>query len=131
MIDILQEEHAKGAFGAILHCFSSGARLAQVGIDLGFYLSFSGIITFRRSEELRTIAANAPLDRLLVETDAPYLAPEPFRGKPNEPAYVTRTAAVLATVKGIDMTELAEATTANAMRVFPRMAAFIREAETA
>ncbi len=124
MIEILSEEHARGAFGAILHCFSSGAELAQTGLDLGFYLSFSGIITFRRSEELRAIAAAAPLNRLLVETDAPYLAPEPFRGKPNEPSYVTRTAEVLATAKGVSIAEIAEATTANALRVFPRMASF-------
>ena len=124
MISILSEEHARGVFGAILHCFSSGPELAQTGLDLGFYLSFSGIITFKRSEELRAIAASAPLDRLLVETDAPYLAPEPFRGKPNEPAYVTRTAEVLARVKGVSASGLAEATTANALRVFPRMAAF-------
>jgi TatD DNase family protein len=131
MIDILVSEHAKGSFGAILHCFSSGAELARVGLDLGFYLSFSGIITFRRSEELRAIAAAAPLDRLLVETDAPYLAPEPFRGKPNEPSYVTRTAAVLAGVKGLSAEELAVATTANAERALPRLAAFVRAAAIA
>lgn len=131
MIDILGEEHAKGAFGAILHCFSSGAELASVGLQLGFYLSFSGIITFKRSEELRAIAAATPLDRLLVETDAPYLAPDPYRGKPNEPSYVTRTAAVLAGVKGVSPDELAIATTANAERVFPRMAAFARAAAIA
>ncbi len=124
MMAILSEEHARGAFGAILHCFSSGAELARVGLELGFYLSFSGIITFKRSEELRAIAAAAPLERLLVETDAPYLAPEPFRGKPNEPSYVTRTAEVLAKVKGVSASELAAATTANALKVFPRMAAF-------
>lgn len=131
MMDILSAEHAKGAFGAILHCFSSGAELARLGLSLGFYLSFSGIITFKRSEELRAIAAAAPLDRLLVETDAPYLAPEPYRGKPNEPSYVTRTAAVLASVKGITLDELAAATTENAERVFPRMAAFIRNTAAA
>lgn len=129
MIDILTKEHAKGAFGAILHCFSSGAELARVGLALGFYLSFSGIITFKRSEELRVIAAAAPLDRLLVETDAPYLAPEPYRGRPNEPSYVTRTAVALATVKGISADDLAAATTANAERVFARMAAFACEPE--
>ncbi|MGL4438233.1 MAG: TatD family hydrolase [Bosea sp. (in: a-proteobacteria)] len=131
MIDILTEEHANGAFGAILHCFSSGAELARIGLELGFYLSFSGIITFKRSEELRAIAADAPLERLLVETDAPYLAPEPYRGRPNEPSYVTRTAAVLASVKGVTEAELAAATTANAERVFPRMTAFFRETAAA
>jgi TatD DNase family protein len=127
MIDILREEHARGAFGAILHCFSSGAELARAGVELGFYLSFSGMITFKRSTELREIAAATPLDRLLVETDAPYLAPEPFRGKPNEPAYVVRTAEVLARVKEISPAELASATSANAERVFSRMAAFTRD----
>lgn len=131
MIDILTTEHVRGAFGAILHCFSSGPELARVGIELGFYLSFSGIITFKRSEELRAIAAAAPLDRLLVETDAPYLAPEPFRGKPNEPSYVTRTAAVLAGIKGISCEDIAVATTANADRIFPRMAVFARETAAA
>jgi len=131
MIDILTQEHAKGAFGAILHCFSSGAELARVGIELGFYLSFSGIITFKRSDDLRAIAAAAPLDRLLVETDAPYLAPEPYRGKTNEPAFVTKTAAVLASVKGLAPDALAAVTTANAARVFPRMAAFARSAAAA
>lgn len=127
MIDILREEHARGAFGAILHCFSSGAELARTGVELGFYLSFSGMITFKRSTELREIAAATPLDRLLVETDAPYLAPEPFRGKPNEPSYVVRTAEVLARVKEISAAELASATSANAERVFSRMAAFARD----
>lgn len=131
MIDILTQEYAKGAFGAILHCFSSGAELARVGVELGFYLSFSGIITFKRSDELRAIAAATPLERLLVETDAPYLAPEPYRGKTNEPAFVTRTAAVLAAVKGLAPDELATLTTENAARVFPRMAAFSRNAEAA
>lgn len=122
MIDILNEEHGKGAFGAILHCFSSGAALAEAGIALGFYISFSGIITFKRSTELRDIAARTPRDRLLVETDAPYLAPEPHRGKPNEPAYVARTAETLAKVAGMSIEELGDVTTANALRAFPRMA---------
>jgi TatD DNase family protein len=131
MIDILREEHACGPFGAILHCFSSGAELARVGVELGFYLSFSGIITFKRSSELREIAAATPLDRLLVETDAPYLAPEPHRGKPNEPAYVVRTAEVLARVKDISAADLASATSANAERVFPRLAAAVRNTTSA
>ncbi|MCX7341007.1 MAG: TatD family hydrolase [Hyphomicrobiales bacterium] len=131
MIDILTQEHAKGAFSAILHCFSSGAELARVGIELGFYLSFSGIITFKRSDELRAIATAAPLDRLLVETDAPYLAPEPYRGKTNEPAFVTKTAEVLASARGLAPDELAALTTANAVRVFPRMAAFTQSAAAA
>lgn len=124
MIAILTEESGKGAFGAILHCFSSGARLAEVGVELGFYVSFSGILTFRKSESLRAIAASVPLDRLLVETDAPYLAPEPYRGKRNEPAYTAKTAAVLAKVRGLSEDEMARVTTANAERVFHRMPAW-------
>lgn len=122
MIDILSEETEAGPFGAILHCFSSGAELARVGVELGFYLSFSGMLTFKRSEELRRIAAEVPLDRLLVETDAPYLAPEPHRGRPNEPSYMVRTAEVLASVRGLPLDALAAATTQNAERVFARMA---------
>src|SRR5215212_10670424 len=101
MIDILTEEARRGRFDAVLHCFSSGARLAEVGIELGFYVSFSGIITFKRSDELRRIAFKVPRERLLVETDAPYLAPEPYRGKQNEPAYVAETAKFLADVIGV------------------------------
>lgn len=121
MIEILTREHGEGAFGAILHCFSSGAKLAQTGMALGFYLSFSGILTFRKSEELRAIAATVPPDRLLVETDAPYLAPDNWRGKRNEPAYVARTNEVLAEVHGVSAAEMAAITTANARHVFHRM----------
>ncbi|HRK24772.1 MAG TPA: TatD family hydrolase [Beijerinckiaceae bacterium] len=121
MIAILEEEYAKGAFPAILHCFSSGAELARRGLALGFYLSFSGILTFRNSADLRAIAAAAPLDRLLVETDAPYLAPVPHRGKRNEPGYVAHTAATLADVKSLPAAAMAGITTANALRVFHRM----------
>jgi TatD DNase family protein len=121
MIAILTEEHAAGAFPAVLHCFSSGPDLARRGIELGFYLSMSGILTFKASDELRAIARDAPLDRLLVETDAPYLAPVPHRGKRNEPAFVAHTAAALAGIKGLSADAIAEATTANAMRLFTRM----------
>jgi TatD DNase family protein len=121
MIAILSEEHASGAFPAVLHCFSSGPALARRGIELGFYLSMSGILTFKASEELRAIARDAPLDRLLVETDAPYLAPVPHRGKRNEPAFVAHTAAVLGEIKGQSTEAIAAATTANAMRLFSRM----------
>ena len=121
MIAILEEEHAKGAFPAILHCFSSGAELARRGLALGLYLSFSGILTFRNSQDIRDVAAFAPLDRLLVETDAPYLAPVPHRGKRNEPAFVAHTAAVLAEVKGVSAAEIATVTTANACRLFTKM----------
>src|SRR5215212_2083186 len=122
MIDILTEEARRGRFDAVLHCFSSGARLAEVGIELGFFLSFSGILTFKRSEELRRIAANTPLDRLLIETDAPYLAPEPHRGRANEPAYVAHTARVLANVAGLSADEMARMTTDNFYRLFAKAA---------
>jgi TatD DNase family protein len=122
MIAILSEETRRGRFDAVLHCFSSGARLAEVGIQLGFYVSFSGIVTFKRSEELRRIAAAVPLERLLVETDAPYLAPEPFRGKTNEPAYVAHTATFLAGILSLSADEFARTTTANFYRLFGRAA---------
>ena len=123
MIAILSAEMARGRFDAVLHCFSSGARLAEVGVELGFYLSFSGILTFKRSEEIRRIAAHVPHERLLVETDAPYLAPEPHRGRSNEPAYVAHTAGALAGVIGVKPDELAVLTTANFYRLFAKAAA--------
>ena len=118
MIAILTEESGRGRFDAVLHCFSSGEALARVGVELGFLISFSGIMTFRRSDELRRIAAGVPPDRLLVETDAPYLAPEPHRGRTNEPAYVARPAAVLAETIGVSEADLARLTSANFDRVF-------------
>ncbi|MCK8782345.1 TatD family hydrolase [Rhizobium sp. NTR19] len=121
MIEILQTESGKGAFPFILHCFSSGAELARVGVELGGYISFSGILTFPKSQELREIAKNVPLDRLLVETDAPYLAPKRWRGKRNEPSYVVNTAEVLAECKGLSYSEMAEITTENAFRCFSKM----------
>lgn len=121
MIAILEEEMGKGAFPFILHCFSSGQKLADAGVRLGGYISFSGILTFRKSEELRAIARTVPRDRLLVETDAPYLAPMPFRGKRNEPAYVAHTAAVLAETIGLDASKMAEITTENVYRLFGKM----------
>ncbi len=123
MIDILTEESGEGAFPAILHCFSSGARLAEVGVALGLYISFSGILTFRSAEAIRLIARDIPEDRLLVETDAPYLAPVPHRGQTNRPAYVRDTAAVLAEVRGVSLEEIAEATTANFRRLFTKVPA--------
>lgn len=121
MAGILTDETGKGAFPFILHCFSSGRRLAEVGVALGGYISFSGILTFKNSAELRAIAADVPYDRLLVETDAPYLAPIPFRGKRNEPAYVAHTAKVLAETIGIAETEIATVTTDNFFRLFRKM----------
>jgi TatD DNase family protein len=118
---VLEEETGRGPFPAVLHCFSSGAELARRGVALGLYVSFSGILTFRRSEELRAITAEVPADRLLVETDAPYLAPEPFRGKRNEPAYTARTAAVLASVRGWSEDQTARVTTDNFFRLFNKV----------
>lgn len=121
MAAILEDETGKGAFPFILHCFSSGRRLAEIGVALGGYVSFSGILTFKNSAELRTIAADVPRDRLLVETDAPYLAPIPFRGKRNEPALVVNTARVLAETIGVSEAEIAAITTDNCLRLFSRM----------
>ena len=121
MAEILTEETGKGAFPAILHCFSSGRSLAMTGIELGLHVSFSGILTFRRSEELRAIAADLPADRLLVETDAPYLAPTPFRGRRNEPSYVVETAKVLAEARGTDSEAIMAETTDNFFKLFKKV----------
>jgi TatD DNase family protein len=121
MAAILTEETGKGAFPFILHCFSAGPALAQTGVELGGYISFSGILTFPKSEELREIAKTIPHDRLLVETDAPYLAPKRWRGKRNEPSYVVNTAEVLADTIGVSMVEIADITTENAFRCFSKM----------
>lgn len=121
MAAILTEETGKGAFPFLLHCFSSGPELARIGVELGGYVSFSGILTFPKSEELREIAKTVPLERMLVETDAPYLAPKPFRGKRNEPAYVAHTASVLAETVGVSVDEIARITTENALRIFSKM----------
>ncbi|MBD9372304.1 TatD family hydrolase [Rhizobium sp. ARZ01] len=121
MAAILTEETGKGAFPFLLHCFSSGEELARVGVELGGYVSFSGILTFPKSEELRQIAKTVPTERMLVETDAPYLAPKPFRGKRNEPAYVAHTASVLAETLGLSDAEIASITTDNAFRLFSKM----------
>ncbi|PWW03835.1 TatD DNase family protein [Hoeflea marina] len=121
MIAILEEETGKGAFPFILHCFSAGPELAAIGVKLGGHVSFSGILTFKNSLELREIAASVPRDRLLVETDAPYLAPMPYRGKRNEPSYVVNTARVLGETIGVGETEIRDITTANAYRLFSKM----------
>ena len=120
-IRILEEEMAKGPFKALLHCFTGGAELARRAVELGLYVSFSGVVTFKKSEALRAIAADVPLDRLLVETDAPFLAPEPFRGKRNEPALVVHTAAALASIKGITPEAMADATTDNFHRIYTKV----------
>jgi TatD DNase family protein len=118
---ILTEEMGKGAFPFLLHCFSSGQRLADVGVELGGYVSLSGILTFKRSEDIRAIAKTVPHDRLLVETDAPYLAPQSHRGKRNEPSYVAETAQVLADTIGVSKNEIAQITTNNFFRLFSKM----------
>ncbi len=120
MAALLTEEMGRGAFGGVLHCFSSGPALADAAIDLGLYVSFSGILTFKKADELRTVAARLPLHRILVETDAPYLAPVPHRGKRNEPAFVTETARVLAALRGETVARVAEATTENFFALFSK-----------
>lgn len=119
---ILEEEIGKGAFSFVLHCFTGGMELAQRGVALGGYVSFSGVLTFKKSDDLREIAKAMPLDRVLVETDSPYLAPEPFRGKRNEPAHVVHTARVLAETKGVSYEALCEATTENFLRLYAKAA---------
>lgn len=121
MAAILTEETGKGAFPFILHCFSAGQALADTGVALGGYVSFSGILTFPKSGELRDIAKTIPHDRLLVETDAPYLAPKTWRGKRNEPSYVVNTAEILAETLDLEFEEMARITTENALRVFSKM----------
>ena len=118
---ILENEMEKGAFRGVLHCFSSGAELAERAIGIGFYISFSGILTFNKAEELRAIATNIPEDRILVETDSPYLAPVPYRGRPNEPAYTAHTLEKLATVRGKRPVEMGYITRKQTLRLFSRM----------
>ena len=118
---VLEEEHrAGGPFPFVLHCFSSGRALAEAAVRLGGYVSFSGILTFRNGEAIRAIAADLPGDRLLVETDSPYLAPVPFRGKRCEPAHVVHTAKALAAVRGVGTAEVEAATTENFHRLFAK-----------
>ncbi|MEX0305914.1 MAG: TatD family hydrolase [Ruegeria sp.] len=124
MARILAEEYRNAPYPCVMHCFSSSAELARAALDLGFYLSMSGIAAFPKSQELRDIFAAAPLDRILVETDAPYLAPPPYRGKRNEPAYTAYTARKGAEVYGIDYAEFAARTQANFDRLFTKAAAF-------
>lgn len=118
---ILGEEMDKGPFKPLLHCFTSGRELAEAGVKLGGYVSFSGILTYKTAEALRAVAAGLPLDRLLVETDAPYLAPVPYRGKTNEPAYVVETLKTLAQVKGVSAEAMAAQTTENFYRLFNKV----------
>lgn len=123
MADILREEHNATPFTGLIHCFSSGPDLAQVGLDLRLYISLSGIVTFKSAEELRRTVRGLPADRLLVETDAPYLAPMPHRGKRNEPAFVAQTAAKVADLLGLDAGRFAQQTTDNFLRLFSKVKA--------
>ncbi len=124
MANILTEEHRNAPYSCVMHCFSSSAELARAALDLGFYLSMSGIATFPKSQELRDIFATAPIDRILVETDAPYLSPPPHRGKRNEPAYTAHTARKGAEIFGRDYAEFAAQTQANFDRLFTKAAAY-------
>ena len=119
--EILEEEIAKGPFRAVLHCYTGGRELAMKAIDLGMHISFTGILTFKKSQALRDLAAELPADRIMVETDAPYLAPGKFRGKRNEPAYVVETAKVLAETRGVSLEELAWQTTETFFKLFAKV----------
>jgi TatD DNase family protein len=119
--EILEEEVAKGPFRAVLHCYTGGRELAMKAIDLGLHISFTGILTFKKSQALRNLAAELPADRIMVETDAPYLAPGKFRGKRNEPAYVVETAKVLAETRGVSLEEIAQQTTETFFRLFSKV----------
>lgn len=121
MAALLREETAKGAFPFILHCFSSGIALARTGVELGGYVSFSGILTFKNSADIREVAKIVPHDRLLVETDAPYLAPMPHRGQRNEPSFVAHTAAMLADVIGVSDADIRRITGENVLRLFTKI----------
>lgn len=123
MARILIEEHGQGAFPGLLHCFSSSAELAEAALGIGFYISFSGIVTFKNAESVRAVAKQVPRERLLVETDAPYLAPVPNRGKRNEPAFVVHTARAVADLRGETPEALAAGTTENFFRLFSKAAA--------
>ncbi|MEK0081953.1 TatD family hydrolase [Benzoatithermus flavus] len=125
---ILEAAMAKAPFTGVIHCYSSSRRLAERAIAIGLHLGIGGILTFRKSEDLRAIVEDMPLDRLVLETDAPYLAPVPFRGKTNEPAYTVHVAKVLAEVKGVPQAEIERVTTDNFFRLFPKAAAAVRAA---
>jgi len=116
-IRIMREEQAQ-AVGGVMHCFTETWDMAQAALDLGFYISFSGIVTFKSADQLREVAVKVPQDRLLIETDSPYLAPVPFRGKPNEPRYVTKVAEAMAGLRGLTVQELARVSSENFHRLF-------------
>lgn len=122
---ILEEELARGPLVGEVHCYSHDLAFGRRVVELGLHLGIGGILTFRRSEPLRRAVAELPLERMLLETDAPYLAPVPYRGRTNEPAYLVETARVLAGLKGVDLATVAEVTTANVRRLFGRIAALL------
>jgi len=119
--DLIEDEMTRGIFSAVLHCYTGGLRLAERALALGHYVSFTGIMTYKSAAEIRDVAAAVPLDRLLVETDAPYLSPPPHRGKRNEPAFVVETARCLADIKGVTLAELAQTTTENFYRLYNKV----------
>ncbi|KKJ75355.1 LuxR family transcriptional regulator [Kiloniella litopenaei] len=119
-VAIMRDEFNKGAYPALIHCFTAGPELAKASLDMGFYISLSGIITYKSAEDIRTTISDAPLDRLLIETDSPYLAPVPMRGKKNEPSFVRHTAEALANVKKVSLQEIHTATTDNFYRLFTK-----------
>lgn len=118
-LQIMREEHADQV-GGVMHCFTEDWATAKAALDMGFYISFSGIITFRNAKEIQAVAKEVPLDRLLIETDCPYLTPEPFRGKPNEPAYVRYVAESIASLRGLDVHAVADQTTKNFFNLFKK-----------
>ncbi|WP_025898956.1 TatD family hydrolase [Sneathiella glossodoripedis] len=120
-IDILTEEYAKGPFTGVIHCFSSGWEVAEKSMEIGFYISISGIVTFKAAKDLQDHVTKLPMDRLLVETDSPYLAPVPNRGKTNEPSFVTHTAAKVAELQGVDPAMIEETTTNNFFKLFNKI----------
>jgi len=128
MARILEEETRQGAFPAVLHCFTGGRELAFKAMDLGLSISFTGILTFKRSDDLRAIAKELPGERILVETDAPYLAPLPYRGKRNEPAHVAETAKVLADTRGVSLEKITRQTTENFFRLFSKVPRVLADA---
>lgn len=121
MGDLLEEAYAAGAFTPLLHCYTGGERLARRGLDLGAYVSVSGILSFKSAREVREVIADIPMDRLILETDCPYLAPVPMRGRRNEPSYLVHVAEALATLKGLPVEEVLETTTQNALKLFSRI----------
>lgn len=124
-LDMLRAHQAHEC-GGVMHCFSEGYEHAKKALDLGFYISFSGVITYKNAEDLRQVAAKLPLNRLLIETDSPYLAPVPMRGKTNQPGYLSHTATMLASIKGVSYEQLAQQTSANYMRLFHQQASVMR-----